>query len=415
MGLSRIQLLSRGAQDVHLTGTPRVSLFRTVYHRHTNFALETVEQIFDQQPTWGSTSSATLTRQGDLVQSMFLRVTAPQLYVPPSSPQPVFLRYCNSFCHALVRSCQLKIGGQTVNTVPGSWMEVQDELTNSEVKRKGYGHAIGKQYLANGKPDDYHLSDEQVSYENHMGSKRAVTFFLPVRFYMRSAELSIPIVSLKHQEVTVHFEFRDILELVNWRWAESSSMNSGDVPAFVRDDVTIEMFATFVYLDTDEQRFVAEKRHEFLIEQIQHAGYLTTNQASSFRLPFRHPVKELVWTVSRPGRNVHFDYGEHEGVERVVSAQLRMNGRNVLPSLHPKFYRTLMPYKRHTRVPSRHIYSHCFSLEPEATYPTGSLNFSRFAVVTLDLTLAEGTEIDVYAVSYNVLRIMNGTASVGFA
>ena len=42
-----MQLVAYGAQDVYLTGNPKVTFFQAVYKRHTNFAMETIEQTMN--------------------------------------------------------------------------------------------------------------------------------------------------------------------------------------------------------------------------------------------------------------------------------------------------------------------------------------------------------------------------------
>ena len=39
-----MQLVAYGAQDVYLTGNPQITFFKVVYRRHTNFAVESIEQ-----------------------------------------------------------------------------------------------------------------------------------------------------------------------------------------------------------------------------------------------------------------------------------------------------------------------------------------------------------------------------------
>jgi len=46
MGGGLLQLVAYGAQDVYLTGNPQITFFKVVYRRHTNFALESIEQTF---------------------------------------------------------------------------------------------------------------------------------------------------------------------------------------------------------------------------------------------------------------------------------------------------------------------------------------------------------------------------------
>jgi hypothetical protein len=36
------QLSSYGAQDVYLTGNPKIRFFKGVYRRHTNFAMKSI-------------------------------------------------------------------------------------------------------------------------------------------------------------------------------------------------------------------------------------------------------------------------------------------------------------------------------------------------------------------------------------
>jgi hypothetical protein len=54
MGGGLLQLVAYGAQDVYLTGNPQITFFKVAYRRHTNFALEAIQQTFNGNPTYGS-------------------------------------------------------------------------------------------------------------------------------------------------------------------------------------------------------------------------------------------------------------------------------------------------------------------------------------------------------------------------
>jgi hypothetical protein len=76
----------------------------------------------------------------------------------------------------------------------------------------------------------------------------------------------------------------------------------------------------------------------------------------------------------------------------------------------------------HTRVPSRHVYCYSFGLRPEEHQPSGSCNFSRIDNATLHLEFAGSTDPDggtlrvtVYAVNYNILRIMSGMGGLAYS
>ena len=53
MGGGLMQLVAYGAQDVYLTGNPEITLFKSVYKRHTQFTMEVIELSFDGSPKFG--------------------------------------------------------------------------------------------------------------------------------------------------------------------------------------------------------------------------------------------------------------------------------------------------------------------------------------------------------------------------
>src|SRR6056300_1523235 len=70
-----MQLVAYGAQDVYLTGNPKVTFFQAVYKRHTNLAMETIEQTMNGTAASSGRVSITVARNGDLIGDMFLEAT----------------------------------------------------------------------------------------------------------------------------------------------------------------------------------------------------------------------------------------------------------------------------------------------------------------------------------------------------
>ena len=69
-----MQLVAYGAQDIYLTGNPQITFFKVVYRRHTNFAMESIEQTFNGSVDYARRLTCTLDRSGDLVHKMYLEV-----------------------------------------------------------------------------------------------------------------------------------------------------------------------------------------------------------------------------------------------------------------------------------------------------------------------------------------------------
>ena len=411
-----MQLVAYGAQDVYLTGSPQITFFKMVYRRHTNFAVESIEQVFNGTADFGKKASVTISRNGDLVTNCILEIIVPSL----ESLQPAlggggertgWVRYVNSFAHAFVESCEIDIGGQRIDKHYSEYFEVMTELTCPESKRVGYGKMTGK----HGVDDEAVPYDEvdEFKLDSHMGCAGSVTYYVPLRFWFnKSPGLALPLISLQYHEVKIQFVFQHFEKLINWKVGSGEMNASGDKPGLTGflDSATVSLYVDYVYLDTDERRRFAQASHEYLIEQLQYTGAETytlqpnTITNEKVRLTFNHPVKELLiftQTASSLSANKHFDFGENmwqvdgngaptfKGRDLVTHSKLLLNGHERFSERPGSYFRLVVPFQVHTRIPNRHIYCYSFSLTPEEHQPSGSCNFSRIDNASLHLTLAE--------------------------
>jgi hypothetical protein len=108
-----MQLVAYGAQDVYLTGNPQITFFKVVYRRHTNFAMESVEQTFSGSPDFGKRVTATISRNGDLISRLYLQATLPEVVCPTSNS--ACFRWVNYVGHFLIRNVSIDIGGQQID------------------------------------------------------------------------------------------------------------------------------------------------------------------------------------------------------------------------------------------------------------------------------------------------------------
>ena len=80
-----MQLVAYGAQDVYLTSDPKITFFKVLYRRHTNFSVEVVEHTLNGTPDFGRKSTVTISRNGDLITNMYLRVVLPEVRAKSSA------------------------------------------------------------------------------------------------------------------------------------------------------------------------------------------------------------------------------------------------------------------------------------------------------------------------------------------
>lgn len=88
MGGGIAQLTTYGLADAYLTGSPQITFWKMMYRRHTNFATESIRQVFDGTADFGRKTSCTLSRNGDLAGAVWLEITLPDLLAYDISPAP---------------------------------------------------------------------------------------------------------------------------------------------------------------------------------------------------------------------------------------------------------------------------------------------------------------------------------------
>ena len=97
-----------------------------------------------------------------------------------------------------------------------------------------------------------------------------------------------------------------------------------------------------------------------------------------------------------------------------TNAKLQLNGHDRFSQRNGAYFNLVQPYQHHTSSPSMGINCYSFALKPEEHQPSGTCNFSRIDNATLNVTAAEAGTARVYAVNYNVLRIMSGMGGIAY-
>ena len=410
MGGGLLQLVAYGAQDVYLTGNPQITFFKVVYRRHTNFAIEAIQQTFNGSPTFGNRVTCQISRNGDLIHRMYLAV------VNYSSNNDV----CPYFGLRLINYVEIEIGGQKIDKHYSHWMYVWNELSLPVSKKEAYKKMVGA--------------------NNTLGPLTNANLYIPLEFWFcRNVGLALPLIALQYHEVKINILFET---------KENCRGNSSDIAELSSTTLWVD----YIFLDTDERRRFAQLSHEYLIEQLQFTGTESINDnASSIKpkLSFNHPCKELVWfcasnhhastreTMNNNWVNYSTNTNGYSGVSSelykptsailstnpVKNAKLVLNGNDRFSSRPGSYFNLIQPYQHHENIPANpgiNVYS--FALKPEEHQPSGTLNMSRIdtAVFNLDLNTdytarTVSKNLHVYAVNYNVLRILSGMGGLAYS
>jgi hypothetical protein len=315
MGGGLMQLVAYGAQDVYLTGNPQITFWKVTYRRHTNFAMESIEQTFNGQADFGRRVTCTISRNGDLAYRTYLQVTLPEInQTMKNTGSDVYARWLDCPGHQLVSQVEVEIGGQRIDRQYGDWMQIWSQLTLTSEQQRGYYKMVGNttqltfitdpSFAAVDGPCESTAPKQICAPRNALPE---TTLYVPFMFWFcRNPGLALPLIALQYHEVRINLDIRPIDECL-WAVGSLNAASGGKVTtAYNQSLVAASLYVDYVFLDTDERRRMAQNPHEYLIEQVQFTGDESVGSSSNkIKLNFNHPVKELVWVV-QPDQNVDY-------------------------------------------------------------------------------------------------------------
>jgi len=332
-----MQLVAYGAQDVYLTGNPQITFWKVTYRRHTNFAMESIEQTFNGQADFGRRVQCTISRNGDLAYRTYLQVTLPEIGQDSCcNPKPcdkVYARWLDYPGEQLISMVEVEIGGQRIDRQYGDWMHIWNQLTLTAEQERGYNKMVGQTtqltYLIDPSFADVDSACANVNVPAAVCAPRnalpETTLYIPLQFWFcRNPGLALPLIALQYHEVRINLELRPSDEVLfavtnltenSTGGSNPDGLGDADVPngTSVKDAVSYQkslvaasLYVDYVFLDTDERRRMAQNPHEYLIEQLQFTGDESVGSSSNkIKLNFNHPCKELVFVV-QPDANVDY-------------------------------------------------------------------------------------------------------------
>jgi hypothetical protein len=281
--------------------------------------------------------------------------------------------------HNLIEEVSIEIGGQTIDKHYGTWLNIWNDLTQTSEKEDGYKKMVGNtvEMTTDGDTTEY-------------------TMYVPLQFWFcRNPGLALPLIALQYHEVKFNITFAAF---------DKNLYTSAGAGTATAPNLEASLYVDYIYLDTDERRQFAQVQHEYLIEQLQFTGAETVpSGAYKSKLALNHPCKELIWVIQDTAVGA-----APTSYETISTAKLQLNGQDRFSERSGDYFNLVQPYQHHTSIPSSGVYVYSFALNPEQHQPSGTVNMSRIDNATLQLNTDSAGSLKVFAVNYNVLRIMAG-------
>jgi len=371
-----IQLVSKGAQDIYLNSEEGHSFFRMKFTRHTNFsqAPKLIKTITDKDPVF------TVPVLGDIVNCLWFEGLDKNSNVSSN------LLYNSTI--------DLYIGGQKIDS-----------------QHYDYYADIWPNYLA-----DTWTKQEEITNKTSTSNRN----FQPLHFFFCDHGAFLPLVSLAHHQVEVRVNF-DETSLTGYGTSQKR----------------INVYGNYIYLDKEERESLVKRQMDFVITQTQKIDFPFSNVFDNSTQTsggyndldissFNHPVKSIFFGISATNMDPTNDRFTFR------NGDIHINGTPLLENMSPTYFHTIQNYykskygKTDFRVDSEDLmytryFVYHFGLNVSDYNPSGTCNFSRLDNAKLILRgvekgsfRANQTDMSVFAVNYNVLRIKDGLAGILF-
>jgi hypothetical protein len=379
MSAALVDLVSKGAQDVYITGDPEVSFFRQNFRRHTNFAIKPERVDYIGQFNGGAEVTIPIKSKGDLLS--YVWIEAPDIQTAFNTDTEL-----QKGLFATGQSATeftLLIGGQQVCKLDSLFIQGVHNVLYNDTSAKASCAATTALVSANAK--------------SAIGTRVGSDYFVIPFFFSEDWTKALPLVAMQYHEVEIRIKCR-------------SGLAFGATP---------KVYANYVYLDTDERNRLLSTEQEILITQTQHQ-IMDTSSSGTVDVDltyFNHPSK-AIHLISSAADGTAWD-----NELKFDSATLYINGQPLFEDMSDTYHHNVVPEMHCTVLPSGVIdsvplFTWPFCIKLNGSQPSGSLNFSRVDNSKLVLkNLAVGVTpnmLRVYTVNYNILRVKNGLAGVAF-
>jgi hypothetical protein len=312
-----------------------------------------------------------------------------------------------------IKSITVVIGGQNIEIIDdaATWLRMHDETFNN-VEMRSANHR-----MLNFRPDDV------------AGSVRTFYLNLPL-FFTRYLSNSLPLVALQYHDVQLKILFN-----------EPYNIPGIDVTYMP----TARFYADYVFLDIPERTYFAQNPHEYNIEQLQTFKVAPiineTNAMQIIDIPFNLPTRYIMWAYQTNLHGIYTTSNNHfetnDAYAPLLEAVLQCNGVDRFMKRPGSYFNLVQTTQAVKQAPSAGIYMYSFGVNANEQDSAGTMNFSRMDMVTLSLTnkeatatsiseilisditldvaLTKFTNIVIFAVNFNVFRVMEGMGGLLFS
>ena len=364
-----MQLVGKGAQDQLIIGNPSFTHFRSVYKRHTDFAMEHFRLVFKTNnlnlPQSGSlTLRAKVERYAQLLHDCYLTLNLPDIYSPVS---PITagnhsnvnanstaigyeFQWIKNIGYNMINYVSILINGQEIVRHTGEWMKLYSTLKFDANKKDILNEMMGnvpELYDPANAFDRLNQYPHAISTSTKYAepSIKGRTLRIPLHFWFcENIGAALPLIALQHSEVEIVVELKNIYQLFTVLDVRDSSSTFGtriapdsSTPIFTINrflspplysnptaPVSVEnpnlttwkldpfIEANFIFLSDPELVHIAKTEHSFILNQVDSVStFGQYGPSNDLELTMRNLCTRIVWVGQRSDRAIQNDFDNY--------------------------------------------------------------------------------------------------------
>ena len=364
-----MQLVGVGAQNELVNGNPSMTHFRSVYRRHTNFAMEQIRMPFtatnlEFSATGTRTISCRVDRYAQLLNDCYLNIILPDIWSPLKNLNGVNpptgydartqaigyeFQWIPNIGYNLIDHVNLTMNGQVIQSLRGEWLKLYSYMTHDANKRTIVDQMVGNV------PEVYdpaHAYDREGQYPHAITptvlptaspqtktpepSIRSRRLTIPLHFWFcEHPGMSLPLVSLQNAEVYIEVTLRQVSDLYTVVDTDSTSLTFGQRVRPVRYPMSLFLSpplstgitsnttlttwfpdpyieGNFIYLTEMEMNQLAVADQSFLVKTVKYInkeGQFGGN--TDLEIPMFNLVTRIVFASQRSDRMLLNDWDNY--------------------------------------------------------------------------------------------------------
>jgi hypothetical protein len=364
-----MQLVGVGAQNELVNGNPSMTHFRSVYRRHTNFAMEQIRMPFtatnlEFSATGTRTISCRVDRYAQLLNDCYLNIILPDIWSPLKNLNGVNpptgydartqaigyeFQWIPNIGYNLIDHVNLTMNGQVIQSLRGEWLKLYSYMTHDANKRTIVDQMVGNV------PEVYdpaHAYDRDGQYPHAITptvlptaspqtktpepSIRSRRLTIPLHFWFcEHPGMSLPLVSLQNAEVYIEVTLRQVSDLYTVVDTDSTSLTFGQRVRPVRYPMSLFLSpplstgitsnttlttwfpdpyieGNFIYLTEMEMNQLAVADQSFLVKTVKYInkeGQFGGN--TDLEIPMFNLVTRIVFASQRSDRMLLNDWDNY--------------------------------------------------------------------------------------------------------